>query len=77
MNIYLLKRDNKVGYDEYDGFVIAANTEDEARQMAAEEAADEGKNIWLSPVSDDVRVVKIGINDYPNPEIILDSFNAG
>lgn len=35
-------------YDSFDGHVIRAETEDRARQMANEKAADEGR-IWLDP----------------------------
>lgn len=36
MNIYLIERRGDVGYDEHDGFVIAADDAKEARTIAAE-----------------------------------------
>jgi len=73
MNIYLLERTGRVGYDEYEGFVIAADNETEARSLC--DSADEG-DIWGNQL--DVTCTLIGIaNDGVAKGIVLGSFNAG
>ena len=36
-------------YDKAFGFVVRASSEVYARQLAAEQAGDEGKDVWLDP----------------------------
>lgn len=69
--LWVLKRDpTVVGYDEYDGFVICAASEDEARTIAAKHAADEGMASWIAcPVCVEISTERAGV--------ILSSFNAG
>lgn len=75
MNIYLLERKGSIGYDEYYGFVICANSEQRAREIANVRHSDEGK-IWND--REKVKVEEVG-TAYALAEegIILDSFNAG
>lgn len=52
MKLWLLTRKDGDGlqvYDCYDGHVISAPTEAEARAIAAERPGDEGKDCWLAP----------------------------
>lgn len=50
MNTYVLKRnEDKVGWDEAAGFVVNADTENQARLYASEQAGDEGPDVWLDP----------------------------
>jgi hypothetical protein len=73
MNIYLLERVGRVGYDEYDGFVIAATSETEARNLC--DSADEG-DIWDNQL--DVTCTLVGTaSEDTEKGIILGSFNAG
>lgn len=75
MNLYKLERKDNPGYDEYDGFVIAANDHDEARKLANGQSADEGQ-IWDK--LELVRCSRIGETTYfDRPHIILSSFCAG
>lgn len=74
MKLWLLERLGRVGYDENVGHVIAADTEEEARQLANAEAKDEG-GIWKSDAA--VSCVEIGETDRSWPHIVLRSFNAG
>jgi len=61
MNIYLLER--RCGWDEPDGFVIAAETPRQAREEVS-------YNDWT--------VTKVGTTDkWKRPHIILESFCAG
>ena len=65
MNIYLLERNDLVGYDEYDSIVIAANNETQAREIA--------KETWGN--QEDVNCENVS-----NPKeagLILASYNAG
>ena len=45
--LYLLMRAEKPGWDEATGFVIGADTEAEARALAATRAGDERADAWL------------------------------
>jgi len=75
MNIYLLDRTDNVNFDEYDSFVIAANTEEEA--LALKRPTPE--ELWRDWAEDkDIKVELIGTTDkYDKPTEILGSFNAG
>ena len=75
-NIYLIEptevERKEIDYDEYDGFVIIADTAKEARKMCL--TGDEGKYRWLRPKRSSVR--KIGETKL-KPQVVLASFNAG
>lgn len=71
MNIYLVERTDKIGYDEYDSHVVVAETELFARLLVAEKAADEGEDIWLA---ESTRVSEISATP---SRIVLSSFNTG
>ena len=71
--IYLLSRkDEYIGYDEYDAMVVCAGSQDEARRIANNNPGDEG-GVWIDPES--VTVEEID-PDLPHG-LILGSFNAG
>ena len=70
MQIYLLQRKGTVAYDQYDGFVVIANTPNEALSLC--------EDIYGWTTRDKINVSEIGIaqkND--EPRIVLGSFNAG
>jgi len=74
MKLYVLKRPENVGfYDEVFGFVIRAQNETRARELAAGECADEGSGTWEN--SENSSCVEL----YPDGEegIIIRDFNAG
>lgn len=76
MNIYLVSRTDSIGYDEYDAFVVVANTEEEAVSfLKTNHDPVKRYGEW----SNEVRVELIGpaSNDYTEPTEILGSFNAG
>lgn len=60
---------NGYGYDEYDSFVIRADTSDRAKQLAEEEQKEVGGK------SQNWTIVELTISG--EEEIILGSFNAG
>ena len=71
-HIYLLQRTDTIGYDEADGFVVAAESAEAARLQAAEDAGDEGGDTWLMPSLSTCDAV-----DPRQSGVILRSFRAG
>ena len=80
MNLYLIKRfheDDSLGYDEFAGFVIAAETEWVARRIAADRSAMEGREIWLS-ICGPVSSIELIASDVSLPEgMVLADYRAG
>jgi hypothetical protein len=79
MNLYKVEFDD-YGWDQYDGFVVAAPSEEEALQHIADEYPPDtygpgtfGQVRWDSKVT----VTLIDPTKYADTEIILSSFNAG
>lgn len=67
-------KDDLWGYDCAYGFVVAAETEDEAREIAASKAGCEGANTWRQPwntVCEELRA------ENEKPGVILRDFVAG
>lgn len=79
MGIYVLKQDESKGYDTYDSIVVAAESEDEARQIMPKEYYNwkDPSDTWArSP--NNVQVTFLGIaKDGTKSGVILASFNAG
>ena len=75
MNIYLIERTDKVDYDEYDAFVVVANSSKEARELLVQlYIRDKIYDSW----SDNNKVNLIGTTTkYKKTRVILGSFNAG
>lgn len=74
MNLYILTRNiDIVGYDEYDGKVVAAPTEEDARRIANWDTGDEGR-IWAD--CDAVICRKVDLKN-ESQGVLLASFNAG
>lgn len=74
MYIWKLDREAHVDYDENAGFVIAADTEVEARMIAADAYAEESRETWLFYAN--VTAVGTAFEDL-RAGIILTDFNAG
>jgi hypothetical protein len=77
MKLWLLERDMfqaaMVIYDANNGFVIRAETEQHAREIASEQPGDEGRATWLDPRRSKCRELTA---DGPQ-EVVLRDFNAG
>jgi hypothetical protein len=78
-NIYSLRNiwDRSPIYDAYDGFIVAASSEKDARILANERPGDEGP-IWTDPTK--VSCEHIGFtlpSDIPVGYIISSDFHAG
>ena len=73
MKIYDISIDD-YGYDRNDQFIIVANNENEVRELAMSNAADEGANAWT-----DADLTKEGnyTGKETKPFILCKSFNAG
>jgi hypothetical protein len=74
MKIWLVKRMEKIGYDEFDAKVVCAWTEEGARHVASLRTADEGKSAWTDPSRSMVTEVR---TDGEHEEVVLESFCAG
>lgn len=76
MNIYLVERSDKVGWDEFEGFVIIAKNEEEAINIAIKQS----KNWEGGPVGVWKKAIFLGIwtggGNYDD-NIILSDFKAG
>lgn len=67
MNLYLVKRTDDIGYDEYDSVVVSAVSECAAKYEATE--------LWSK--YDPVTVELIGMSINQEAGVIHSSFNAG
>ncbi|MBO6224908.1 MAG: hypothetical protein J6N72_05585 [Psychrobacter sp.] len=80
MNLYYIKNINEIGYDHYEGHVIAARNESEVRNIAAQktttEKTGEGAKTWLGSGST-VTLIGIAASDITNPTVILSAFRNG
>lgn len=71
MRLYLLKRDDRVCFDEAAGFVVRASCPSEARLIASEHCGDEGPDMWL-----DAAVCEV-LTETGSGGVVLRSFQAG
>lgn len=74
LNLYLLTQNKNTGWDTYLGFVIAAKSELQAKEMSIKESG--GAGMWVSNLQD-IKCKYIGEYKYKTPKVILESFNAG
>jgi len=76
MKIYLVTR-SECDYDEYDGFVVAANSSEEALDCVEEK--HNNRKFYSSWPNEGVKSAKeIGYTkEYKDTTVILGSFNAG
>ena len=74
--LFLVQRTDEVGYDEYNGFIIRASDENEARQIANKQQVKrsyDDTNYFLDKTASKC----IPIHPNGNSEIILGDYNAG
>lgn len=93
MHIYLVSRNDHADYDEYDSFVVIADSEQQARETHPSPSCfyswSEEKDSWVWSYNQDpdvyaswpkpsqVRVRHLGVTDSDQHEIVCASFNAG
>ncbi|MEN6623829.1 MAG: hypothetical protein ABFD50_20050 [Smithella sp.] len=71
MNIYLVERNDKIRYDEYDAAVVAAESPEQAIKLLKDKHGVDPTGTWRYF---DVTVTRVVPT---KPKIILESFNAG
>lgn len=86
MKLWLIKRIDHVGYDEYDSAVVVAETEDAARLIHPTGSAylwngtiwkdgNWSDNVWADPAT--LKVQEVGIASPGITGVVCASFNAG
>jgi len=75
MKLYLLERnDDNDNYDIYEGFVISADSEEEALQFSFDESSQQS---WPHK-ADSIKITEIGkAHSYMQKGVILSDFAAG
>lgn len=74
MKLWLVSRTDDISYDEYDSVVVAADTEEEAREISPN-GSDWG---WrVNPKVSTLTVEYLGTTNRKISGVILASFNAG
>jgi len=63
-------------WDIYNSFVICAFSEKQVREMAAENSADEGSEVWLQNHLSYIKMIA-KTTCLNKPQIVISSFNAG
>ncbi len=82
MNLYKISQNKKTGWDTYDSAVVAAETEEEARNIHPSEYVkggivnEENSSTWVAK-PEHVTVELIGIARISKRGVIVSSFNAG
>lgn len=86
--LYLVKRTDKVTWDEYDSFVVCAESEDEARRVdpsgklffkdgMSEESREYFKWFWTDKIETlEVTCIGLASASLKNRQVICSSFNA-
>lgn len=78
LRIYHLKNTQMFPlYDVANGFVVQANSEEEARKLCALEAGDETEETWLNPGLSVCTFIGITLLHENTPKTILRDYNAG
>ena len=72
MNIYTLKRTDVIGWDEYEGFVVKADSEERALEIIKEETRRD-----FDFYKDKLKINLVGYTIDSEECILLESFNAG
>lgn len=87
--LYLVKRTDKVTWDEYDSFVVCAESEDEARRVYPsgemffeDDMSEQSKRYFKSGWTDKIEtleVICVGLASVSleNRQVICASYNAG
>ena len=77
MNLYKVSQTESNGYDTYDAMIVAATTEEVARNTHPS-VVGWGSWTWCStPAKATVELIGTTTNTYYDGEIVLSSFNAG
>lgn len=78
LKLWLISQDDNTGHDTYDSAVVAAYTEDEARQINPGGGWEDGCDTWCeTPEQVTVEYLGIAATLGMEPGVVLSSFNAG
>lgn len=82
MNLYLIKRNDSVGDDEFDSAIVAAESEDDAREIHPGkdtlESWQDSTSTWIQYAQRDSLTVRLLAKTTSEPRgVVLGSFNAG
>lgn len=80
MKIYLVSRNDRIDYDQYDSFVCVAEDENAARNMSPDSCEwNENWNVWIARDRVGELTVKyVGEAEFgEDPYVVCASFNAG
>lgn len=84
MKIYLVKRTDTIGWDEFDGFICSAKDEEEARhtvpifESMSKVDEQQCEYCWISKDKiNSLEVIEIGEANTEERVVFLSSFNAG
>lgn len=76
LNLYKLTQSKNEDFDVFKGFVIAAKTEQQAKEITMQRTSNNKYNVWVSDIKD-IKCQYIGDYKFKTPKIILENFNAG
>jgi len=76
MNLYLVERSDRYGYDEYDSLVVSARSHKAALTIPPDEYNGSSTNSFMSAPRTVTYIGKAGKNIY-RQGVVLASFNAG
>jgi 5-keto 4-deoxyuronate isomerase len=68
---------SSVLYDCNNGFVVIAETVQEARELASDSAADEGAGVWLDRRKSTITEIGTAGKDEQKSRIVIRDFHAG
>lgn len=73
MKVWIIRRIGRTNYDQHDGHVVLAPSEESAREIIATASGIEQPNIWRSRAFSTC----LEVDAITEPGIVLSSFNAG
>lgn len=80
LSLFLLERwptgADTVSYDECDGMVVRAATEERARELASMQAIDEGADAWRNPKLRGCKLLGAGLPGEPEGVVLRDCRNG-
>ena len=81
MKLYLISRTDDWSYDEYDSFVVAAESEESALEFSPRGHKPEEDGYWhysgWTTNREDIKIECIGESNSLIEKVIISSFNAG
>ena len=76
LSLYKLTQNKNDDWNVFKGFVIAAKTEQQAKEITMQRTSNNENNVWVFDIKD-IKCQYIGDYKFKTPKIILEDFNAG